>query len=403
MNGRQRRRPPLMIAALGGSLLVLAAAGCSMSFPFTRSNEYGHPLPEHAGVEVVVQRVNANIEHLQAWRWSDLRITGRSLPVHLTGNIAVEGPRNFRLTAGALGMTEEADFGSNPEWFWFWIRRSQPPFVFRARHDDMQHSEMLRQAIPFQPDWLIEALGVVRIDPKQVTRMEPGENHQTVNLISELLSPSGQPVQKVIRVDQRHGVVLGHYLYDANQRLIAKADLGNHQVDQQSGVIMPHLIALEWPQAGLQISLELGQIEINPGMIPPRIWEVPNKEPMYPSRDIGAATRMRNNPDQGAETKRGHAAPDNSGIYGDASDVGFGNPPNKKNGRASLNSDNGTLWSKPLEASSTDADPGLTQTSARDPVPAQSEPSPNTTRLRTATAASTESPSGRTIPGRSSR
>ncbi len=87
---------------------------------------------------------------------------------------------------------------------------------------------MLTQAIPFQPDWLIEALGVVPIDPKQVTRMEPGETHQTVNLISELLSPSGQPVQKVIRVDLRHGVVLGHYLYDANRRLIAKADLGKH-------------------------------------------------------------------------------------------------------------------------------------------------------------------------------
>jgi hypothetical protein len=390
MNGRQRRRPPLIIAALGGSLLVLAAAGCSMSFPFTRNNEYGHPLPEHAGIEVVVQRVNANIEHLQAWRSSDLRITGRSLPVHLTGNIAVEGPRNFRLTAGALGMTEEADFGSNPDWFWFWIRRSQAPFVFRARHDDMQHSEMLRQAIPFQPDWLIEALGVVRIDPKQVTRMEPGENHQTVNLISELLSPLGQPVQKVIRVDQHHGVVLGHYLYDANQKLIAKADLGNHQVDQQSGVIMPHLIALEWPQAGLQISLELGQIEINPGMIPPRIWEVPNKEPMYPSRDIGAATRMKNNPDQAAKTGRAPSGKDGPGIYGDASDVGFGNPSNKKIGKASPNSDNGTEWNKPLEASSTDADPGLTQTSARDSVPAQSEPSPNTARPRTATAASTD-------------
>ena len=314
---------------------------------------------------------------------------GRSLPVHLTGNIAVERPRNFRLTAGTLGMTEEADFGSNPDWFWFWIRRSQPPFVFRARHDDMQHSEMLRQAIPFQPDWLIEALGVVPIDPKQVTRMDPGENHQTVNLISELLSPSGQPVQKVIRVDQRHGVVLGHYLYDANQRLIAKADLGNHQVDQQSGVIMPHLISLEWPQAGLQISLELGQIDINPA-IPARIWEVPNKEPMYPSRDIGAATRTKNNPDQGTQTKREHAAPDNSGIYGDASDVGFGNPRNPKNGKTPPNSDNGTLWSKPLEASSSESDPGLTQTSAGDPVPAQSAPSPNTTRSRTAAASSAD-------------
>ncbi len=60
-----------------------------------------------------------------------LRISGRSLPVHLTGHIAVAQPRNFRLTAGALGMTDEADFGSNAEWFWFWVRRGQPNYVFR--------------------------------------------------------------------------------------------------------------------------------------------------------------------------------------------------------------------------------------------------------------------------------
>ena len=161
----------------------------------------------------------------------------------------------------------------------------------------MEHSAALTQAIPFQPDWLIEALGVVPIDPKQVTRMEPGETHQTVNLISELLSPSGQPVQKVIRVDLRHGVVLGHYLYDANRRLIAKADLGKHALE--NGVIMPHLISLEWPQAGLQINLELGQIEINPTTVPPRIWEVPNKEPLYASYDIGARTRSRMRRDNG--------------------------------------------------------------------------------------------------------
>jgi hypothetical protein len=190
MDRSQVHRPcRTSLAAACGCWVVLSAVGCSMSLPFARNNDLGPALPENAGVEEIVRRVNANIEHLQAWRSSDLRISGRSLPVHLTGHIAVEGPRNFRLTAGALGMTDEADFGSNSEWFWFWVRRGEPNYVFRARHDDMEHNDMLRQQIPFQPDWLIEALGVVPIDPKQVTRMEAGETHQTVNLISELLSP----------------------------------------------------------------------------------------------------------------------------------------------------------------------------------------------------------------------
>lgn len=359
--------------------------------PFAR-NDLGPALPENAGVEEVVRRVNANIERLQAWRSSDLRIAGRSLPVHLTGHIAVEGPRNFRLTAGALGMTDEADFGSNSEWFWFWVRRGQPNYVFRARHDDMEHSDVLRQGIPFQPDWLIEALGVVPIDPKQVTRIEPGENHQTVNLISELLSPSGQPVQKVIRVDLRHGVVLGHYLYDANRRLIAKADLSQHELDRAKGVIMPHLIALEWPQAGMQINLELGQIEINPTTVPARIWEVPNKEPLYASYDIGARMRSRTQRENGPRAGRVRLDAGGPSDVQEGNSTDFNAPSSEAAGairpaagRTSLDADNGQEWNKPLESSQA-PDPRAAQSSAGDFGPNQSDRGfPSSSRVAPAT------------------
>ncbi len=368
------RRRRTILAAQCASLAVLASVGCAISMPFAQ-NKYGAPLPENAGIEEVVQRVNANIERLQAWRSSDLRISGRSLPVHLTGHVAVERPRNFRLTAGALGMTDEADFGSNSEWFWFWVHRGQPPYVFQARHDDMQHSEVLRQAIPFQPDWLIEALGVVPIDPKQVSRIEPGEDRQTVNLIFDLLSPSNQPVQKIIRVDLRHSVVLGHYLYDANRRLIAKADLGKFEV--QEGIIMPHLISLEWPQAGaqsLQISLELGQIEINPNSMASHMFEVPNKAPNYPSCDIGARTRSRNVRVDGSRVGRLRPGSESTSAERDASPAGFDSPPPEAAGRVTLDSDNGQEWNKPIESPQGASDPRASQPSAADFGSSPSQP-----------------------------
>lgn len=366
------------LAALGG-LLVLAAVGCQISLPFAR-NDYGSPLPDNAGLEEVVRRVNTNIEHLRAWRSSDLRISGQSMPVHLTGHIAVERPRNFRLTAGALGMTDEADFGSNARWFWFWVRRGNPPYVFRAQHDDMLHSEALRQAIPFQPDWLIEALGVSPIDPKQVSRIEPGEDHRTVNLISDLLSPSNQPVQKVVRVDMRHGVVLGHYLYDANRRLIAKADLGKFQV--QDGIILPHLISLDWPQAGMQINLELGQIEINPNFVATRVFEVPDKGPMYRSLDIGERTRSRQMSQNGGRMSRRRRTAEESPDDRSASAAGFDSPPSEMQpsdtrppdsaGRASLNSDRGQEWNKPMESSQGANDSRTPQSSSGEYAPTMS-------------------------------
>jgi hypothetical protein len=359
-----------MPAALAG-LLVLASVGCQIAMPFAR-NEYGSPLAENAGLEEVVHRVNTNIEHLQAWRSSDLRISGKSLPVHLTGHIAVERPRNFRLTASALGMTDEADFGSNAQWFWFWVRRGSPPYVFRAQHDDMARSEALRQAIPFQPDWLIEALGVSPIDPKQVSRIEPGEDHQTVNLISDLLSPSNQPVQKVVRVDLRHGVVLGHYLYDANRRLIAKADLGKFQV--QEGIILPHLISLDWPQAGMQINLELGQIDINPTLVATHVFEVPNKEPMYPTKDIGAITRshqLSENAARGSRLRQTAEEPQ-SDRSATASAAGVDSPGTEPAGRTSFNSDNGQEWSKPMDSPQSATDSRPAKTAPREFAPAMS-------------------------------
>jgi hypothetical protein len=357
-----------MLAAIG-LLLVLVAVGCQITMPFAR-NEYGSPLPENAGLEEVVQRVNTNIQHLQAWRSSDLRISGKSMPVHLTGHIAVERPRNFRLTASALGMSEEADFGSNSQWFWFWVRRGNPPFVFRAQHDDMARSEALRQAIPFQPDWLIEALGVSPIDPKQVSRIEPGEDHQTVNLVSDLLSPSNQPVKKVVRVDLRHGVVLGQYLYDANNRLIAKADLGKFQV--QDGIILPHLISLDWPQAGMQINLELGQIEINPSFVATRVFEVPEKGPMYPSRDIGALTGMRPISQDGERTGRTRRTAEGPPADRSASTAGFDSPQPEPAGRASFNTDNSQEWNKPMESSQGSTDARQSQSSPREYAPTMS-------------------------------
>ncbi len=269
--------------------IILLAAGCSFNLPLSK-NDFGPSLPQNAGAKEVVERVNANIERLHSWRADGVRISGPDMPMHLSGHLAVERPRNFRLTAGVGGFTEEADFGSNAEWFWFWVKRGQPNYVFRARHEDIPYSEVLRQ-IPFEPDWVMEAFGVVPIDPEQII-LQPGDHH-TVNLISERLSPSGQPVKKVVIVDASRGVIVGHNLYDRSGNLIAKATLDKHELDRTSRVVLPRLIVLEWPQAKLQIRLDIGHVEVNPGSIPARVWDVPNKQPYYRTVDLGVSSRGR--------------------------------------------------------------------------------------------------------------
>jgi hypothetical protein len=343
------------------AIALVAASGCSVSAPFTK-NDFGPAMPVNAPVEEVVRRVNANIERLQAWRSNDVRISGQSLPVHLGGHIAVEAPRNFRLTAGILGMDEEADFGSNSDWFWFWVKRGnangQPSYVYQAKHEDVQNSQMLSQ-IPFQPDWLMEALGVVPIDPQHVTlRAEP--HSQSVNLISERLSPSGQSIKQVIRVDLRRGIVLSHSLYDINGNLIACARLDKHYPDKATGIPMPHLIALEWPQADLKINLEIGQIDVNPTSIPPQNWVVPRK-PYYPAFDIGARTRRAaqiaraasaptRDADASAAAPATDGPPTDFGAPSPVSHAGAQTPsPRSQNAGSWPEGASNEVWSKPLE------------------------------------------------------
>jgi hypothetical protein len=98
--------------------------------------------------------------------------------------------------------------------------------------------------------------------------------------------------------------VLSHSLHDINGNLIARARLDQHFRDKQTGIVMPHLIALEWPQANLKINLEIGQIDVNPTTIPPGNWQVP-KKPYYPAFDIGALSRKHTQVADGAPVQVG--------------------------------------------------------------------------------------------------
>jgi hypothetical protein len=245
-------------------------------------------LTPDASLAQFVAHLNQNIAQLQAWRSTDVVITARGqlgVPVvRMSAVIAVQSPRNFRLRVSSVGG-DEADLGSNEERFWFWIRRNDPPFVFTSRHDQMQVAQQ-RMPIPFQPDWLMEALGVIPLDETQWTMHRDSPQSRTVWLASERKSPDGRPVRQMILIDTCHGVVLQHSLYDLGGQLIAKATLGNHRY-VGNGVVVPHRIDLDWPQAGLALSMHLGTVEVNPVGLPEQMWQLPSI-PGAPRYDLDA-------------------------------------------------------------------------------------------------------------------
>lgn len=268
-----------------------ALPGCVFFGRWFDRNPYGPKapcqLPPNATLPDLVRHVNDNAIRLTSWRATNVRISARglmSMPGSVSAFLAVEAPRNLRLTANSPFGGREVDLGSNADQFWFWSNSSEQKYVFTARHDQMARA-LERFPIPFEPDWLIEALGVIPVDEREVA-LEPGaQGSRRASLVCERVSPQGQPVRKVTVIDTCHGLILEHSLFDAQNRLIARAVLSGHYRDALSGAVIPGRVDLDWPSAKLALTLELGPIEINPPM-QPALWTLPSI-PDSPVLDLG--------------------------------------------------------------------------------------------------------------------
>jgi len=241
-------------------------------------------LPPDATATEVVDYLNANTAKIPAWRADNVQIRGRrkaDTGMAVDALLAIEAPRNFRLVARSP-ILEEVDLGSNSEQYWYWIRRAEPKNVFVAYHDE-ESVERRSIPIPFDPDWIMEAFGVMPIDASQAT-VEPGPpNSQTLRLISYRMSPSGEQVRKETIISACHGIVREHVLYDSQGQLIATAKLNGHVRDRNTQAVIPTRVDLDWPRAELGLTMELGTIEIKPQHMPPSLWQVPAKKgyPVY--------------------------------------------------------------------------------------------------------------------------
>ncbi len=225
-----------------------------------------------AGKDDVVAALNANIERVAAWRCRRASIRARQTgqpPVMLSAQIAVARPRRLRLVASLLGR-DEVDIGSNDQEFWCWIRRNDPPLVLTGLHDGPTRGAQ----IPFQPEWLMEALGVIPLDPQRY-RLERSDDRRYVFLVDDRAAIAGRPVYRVLTVDLYSGVIVAHTIYDRSGTVLLRARMDDFRADDATGVPLPHHVLLEWPAAGITLTITLGDIEVNPPHIPDTVWQRP--------------------------------------------------------------------------------------------------------------------------------
>jgi hypothetical protein len=237
-------------------------------------------IAEDATAHDIVVHLNENTHKLRGWKTTRAKIAtrGNMLYPSVDANVFVQSPRNFRIVAEGPMGGKEVDFGSNPDQYWLWVRRNEAKQVIVASHD-LDPERARRLPFPFQPDWIMEAMGVIEMNPDEDLVVEPGPpNSFQISLTAYRVSPQGHSVRKTTVVDRRNGFVHEHSLWDANGHLIAKAVLKDYAFDKKWSASLPMRIEFDWPQANLGLTMTLTNVEVNPETFSSSTWILPTFE-----------------------------------------------------------------------------------------------------------------------------
>jgi hypothetical protein len=258
---------------LAAGLFALSGASCPHTLQHY-TNPLPRVLPPSPTLEQVIDVVNRNSSQIRSFSTNHAAVSGTGFP-SLGASVAFERAKRFRLQAGTGVTGTEFDLGSNDELFWFWLRRSQPPALYYCRHDQFPSSPA-SQTTPFEPGWLIDALGVMEFDPALPHQGPIALPNDRLRIDTIRNTPQG-PEATVTIIDGSQGWVLEQHKFDANKRLIARSIASDHRRDPLTGLVMPKVVSITCPPAQLDMRIDLGNVEINRlAADPAALWSMPN-------------------------------------------------------------------------------------------------------------------------------
>lgn len=242
--------------------LLLGGSGCRSHSWLRRTSGDPPPiafstLPSPAEA---VAAVNANTNRVQVLQSQGATVSIPGAPT-IGAEIALERPKRLRMKAKTQLLGPELDLGSNDELFWLWAARMGDSSVFYARHDQFNNSQA-RQMLAIEPAWLIEALGLVEIDPASVLEGPHAAGSDRVQLRTTLASGGGQ-FTRLLVLHNRFAWVLEQHVYDERGQLIASARNSNHEFHAVDGVSLPKRIEVQVPQGMLRLQLDIDRWSIN--------------------------------------------------------------------------------------------------------------------------------------------
>jgi hypothetical protein len=250
------------------AVLLLAGAsgsGCnSMGLWSPRDSGVG-AIPSEKPTSVdLVRYLNRSSEKIQVLECSDVTIDGKqgyqAAPT-LYGDMVCQKPRNFRLQAKFVS-NPAVDIGSNDQELWYWIGKADP-HVFHVDYKNL--GNVKEMPFPFQPDWVLEALGMATLDETKAYKLN--ETNTEWLLDEAATSPQGQPVHKVTVFNK--GTTRGstpqitaHKLLDDKGNLICSATILEVQQDPETHVVLPRKVVLNYPKEKMELKMTIGEARV---------------------------------------------------------------------------------------------------------------------------------------------
>jgi hypothetical protein len=240
-------------------MTIFTSSGASCRY-LTRQNEVTAPIAfvGPPTLEDVIYAVNTNSAKVRQLSTQSGTLTTPGAP-SLRATLDLERPRNFRLRAKLI--TQELDVGSNDQRFWMWTKSDPDRSIYFAFHDNYG-AAAAQQGMPVGPDWLIEAIGLVQLEPGGQHEGPITRADQNIEIRSRLVR-NGIPFTRVMVIDRQRGWILEQQLWDMTGRSLALARCSNFRFYQNAGASLPHRIQVELPTAQLSFQIEVGEFVVN--------------------------------------------------------------------------------------------------------------------------------------------
>ncbi len=233
--------------------------------------------------EEFVSYLNRQSGYINSVRYDDVglkaTIPGQPwVPALRSGLMVAQKPKNFRMQSGFALGGDQLDIGSNAQEFWMYTKQPKPTFLFCSHTDFPKVQDDL--PVPFEPDWVLQALGMSTYDSTKNYEVEIHEKNRAYYLKYEDTTPAGQKVMRVTEFaadategnqpQVRRHMILAQTKTGWQTNMIAEihkvsvVDAGNDaQTGQRAYVQVPTDVTLEWPQQKVKLALSLGKPQLN--------------------------------------------------------------------------------------------------------------------------------------------